>query len=209
MSYTNIGQNISQISGTCTSRKDPHADSNTLHFSDFSNDIAPHFSLNVRSIEQGKSCNSSIFPNQLKMYKKKQRPEICVCISSTSFIDMLYKKIPKISYILNTAWRTLLYFLRVPFKKNLGILWAGVGVWVLQMKCSDQVLRKAKKQPKPIGLAKHQPSAVCWKDWGLEVLVTSVLSSKCRQFRECYYTFVKRFVPIWLGIAINFNEILE
>lgn len=96
--------------------------------------------------------------------------------------------------------------------KKVGDLLGGGG-GVLQMKCSDQVLRKAKQQ-KAVGLAKHQPSAVCWKDWGLEVLVTSVLSSKCGQFRvllyycilPCDYIYMviyqrcfalkKRFVPI-------------
>lgn len=72
----------------------------------------------------------------------------------------------------------------------------GRGGGVLQMKCSDQVLRKAKQQ-KAVGLAKHQPSAVCWKDWGLEVLVTSVLSSKCGHIREYYCTIVSYPVTIY------------
>lgn len=64
------------------------------------------------------------------------------------------------------------------------------------MKCSEQVLGKAKQQ-KALGLAKHQPSAVCWKDWGLEVLVTSVLSSKCGHIREYYCTTVSFPVTIY------------
>lgn len=70
-------------------------------------------------------------------------------------IDMLYKKIPRISYILNTTWRTLFILSEGSTKKKLGIFWAGGGV--LQMKCSDQVLKKAKQQ-KPVRLAKDQPS---------------------------------------------------
>lgn len=47
-------------------------------------------------------------------------------------IDMLYKKIPRISYILNIAWTALLYFLGVPLKE-LGIFWAEGGSFTNEM----------------------------------------------------------------------------
>lgn len=46
-------------------------------------------------------------------------------------------------------------------------------------------------------IGQHQPSAVCWKDWVLQVLVTDMLCSNCSQFRKCYYTIVSYSMTIY------------
>lgn len=118
---------MSQISGNCTSRKDPHTDRNSLRFSDFTifnHDIAARFSLNFLLTKVNLTV-LEIFPNSSKCTRISNNLKFVFAYPVLVLNIDKYKKIPRISYILKT-WTAFLYFLGVPLKK-LGIFWAEGG----------------------------------------------------------------------------------